>query len=192
MEHESELVFVRRIGQKWAISTRNSTRCHRITQQEEKQHAMTTNNVITLPPIALITLEAGTALSCDQFFLPSTTNSTTDVILTVENQKIKHDNSKLIDLYQTISNNSHWEKIPYIPGNIKHVFDYLITTATTCKPTHASGDRYWILGGLITFTGITLILIALQIQLKRRVAKKHAATVIAMPRIQDVTTTAIV
>ena len=192
VEHESELVFVRRLGQKWVISTWNSTRCHRVRQHEEQQHTMTTNNVITLPPIALITLEAGTALSCDQFFLSSTTNSTTDVIITVENQKIKQDNSKLIDLYHTISNNSHWEKIPYISGNIKHVFDYLITNATTCESTHAIGDRYWTLGGLIAFAGLALILIALQIHLKRRVAKKQAATVIAMPRIQDLTTTATV
>ena len=89
VDHESKLVFVRRLGQKWVISTWNSTRCHHVMQQEEQQHMMTTNNVITLPPIALITLETGTAISCGQFFLPSRTNSTTDVIITVENRKIK-------------------------------------------------------------------------------------------------------
>lgn len=68
VEYEPEPIFVHRIGQQWAISTRNETKCHRVTQAEQERHVITTNNQISIPPTALISVEKSTALSCDHFF----------------------------------------------------------------------------------------------------------------------------
>ncbi|CAF4293291.1 unnamed protein product, partial [Rotaria magnacalcarata] len=61
IEHELEPIFIQRVGQQWAISTINETKCHRVTQLEQGEHAITTNNELTIPPIAFIAIDKSTA-----------------------------------------------------------------------------------------------------------------------------------
>jgi hypothetical protein len=63
IEHEAESIFVQRIGQQWAISTMNETKCHRVTQNEPKQYMITVNNQLTIPPIVLIALDEAAAIT---------------------------------------------------------------------------------------------------------------------------------
>ncbi|CAF3341633.1 unnamed protein product [Rotaria socialis] len=114
-EYELEPIFIQRVGQQWAISTRNETKCHRITQLEQGEHPITSNNELTIPPIAFITIDKSTAWSCENFFLPSITNGTNEFISITDNKKLHYDDLILIDLQKAMINDTLWEKIPYIP-----------------------------------------------------------------------------
>ena len=180
IEHEVEQIFIQRVGQQWAISTRNETKCHRVTQLEHNQHTIASNNELTIPPMALITIDKSTAWSCDNFFLPSIKNGTNEFISIIDNRKLKHGDSNLIDLHRAMSNDTRWEKIPYIPGNIKTMVEYLITTTPITKATSTSWYPYGIAG--VSLLGTTaIILIILCVQLINKMRKTSTARVIAMP-----------
>ena len=88
------------------MSTRNETKCHRVTRLEQSQHRVATNNELTIPPMALITIDKSTAWSCDNFFLPSIKNGTNEFISIIADRKLKHDDSNLIDLYKAMNNDT--------------------------------------------------------------------------------------
>ncbi|CAF2793849.1 unnamed protein product [Rotaria sp. Silwood2] len=183
-ELELEPIFIQRFGQQWAISTRNETKCHRVTQLEQEEHAMTTNNEITIPPIALLTIDRSTTWSCDHFLLPGIANDTNKLIHIIDNKKLNYDDSKLINLYQTMNNNTQWKKIPYIPGNIQNMIEYLITTT----PVFTSTATPWYQHGLAVAVGLLGIIVTtsiiLYVKLIRKVKKKTStAGMITMPSI---------
>lgn len=181
-EHEIEPIFVQKIGQQWAISTINETKCHKVTKNEPKQHLITTNNQITIPPIALITLDEATSLSCDHFYLPSSTNTTDEFISIIENKTIKNEVSRLVNLYQMVSNNTQWEKLPYIPSHLKHIIDHLITKSTTINKAIISWEHRWIPSTVMTLAIMMIILIVICAYLIRDLKKKTKKR-IALPSI---------
>ncbi|CAF2775769.1 unnamed protein product [Rotaria sp. Silwood2] len=181
IELELEPIFIQRIGQQWAISTRNETKCHRVAQLEEEQHAITTNNEITIPPIALLTIDRSTTWSCDHFLLPGISNDTNELIHIIDNKKLNYDDSKLINLYQTMNNNTQWKKIPYIPENIKNMIEYVIATTPIPTPTATA----WYQHGLAVTVGLLGIIattsITLYFKLIGKVKKTSTADIITMP-----------
>ena len=110
IEHEVEQIFMQRVSQQWATLTRNETKCHRVTQLEQSQHMIAANNELTIPSVALITIDKSTAWSCDNFFLCGIKNGTHEFISIIDNRKLKHDNSNLSDLNKAMSNDTRWEK----------------------------------------------------------------------------------
>ena len=140
IKHEPENIFTQRIGQQWAISMKNKTKCHRVTQLDQEQHAITTDSEITIPPITLLTVDTSTTWSCDHFLLPGIASNTNELIRIIDNKKVNYDDSKLIDLYQTMSNDTRWKKIPHIPADIQSMFEYLLTTAPI--PTSSTATWY--------------------------------------------------
>ncbi|CAF3209755.1 unnamed protein product [Rotaria sp. Silwood2] len=183
IEHEMEKIFLQRIGQQWAISMKNETKCHRVTQLDQEQHAITTDNEITIPPIALLTIDRSTTWSCDHFLLPGITNDTNELIRIIDNRKVNYDDSKLINLYQTMSNDTRWKKIPYIPGNIQSMFEYLLTT--TSMPTSTTTTWYQhgttVAVGLIGIMSITSI--TLYVKLSGKTKKTRTSEMITKPSI---------
>ncbi len=89
------------------ISTKNKTRYHQVLNPEQEQYSMITNNKIILPPIALLTVDNGTSLSCDHFFLPRLKISTNKFLPIIENKTINYVESILNDLYQSMKNETH-------------------------------------------------------------------------------------
>lgn len=183
IEHELEPIFIQRVGQQWAISTINETKCHRVTQLEQGEHAITTNNELTIPPIALITIDKSTAWSCDNFFLPSMTNGTNKFITIIENKKLNFDDSILIDLQKAMSNDTRWEKIPYIPGNIKNMIEYLITTTPTTIVSPITWYQHGLAIGLLSIGIIAITLIILYMRLIGKIRKTSTTKMIIMPQI---------
>lgn len=183
IEHELEHIFIQRIGQQWAISMKNETKCHRVTQLDQEQHAITADNEITIPPIALLTIDRSTTWSCDHFLLPGIANNTDELIRIIDNKKVNYDDSKLIDLYRTMSNETRWKKIPHIPADIQGMFEYLLTTA----PVPTSAATTWYQHGTTIVVMIIGIIAATSIILYaklRRITKKiPTAAMIAMPPI---------
>jgi hypothetical protein len=62
-------VFIRRVGQHWAISTYNSSKCHSVAEEDLDQHILIDNEEVTLPEIALITTDDEKSLACDRFII---------------------------------------------------------------------------------------------------------------------------
>ncbi|CAF2775698.1 unnamed protein product [Rotaria sp. Silwood2] len=82
-----------------------------------------------------------------------------------------------------MNNNTGWKTIPYIPGNIQNMIEYLITTTPT--PT-ATATPYYQHGlavavGLLGITTITSIIF--YGKLIGKVKKTSTAEMIAMPPI---------
>ncbi|CAF2775647.1 unnamed protein product [Rotaria sp. Silwood2] len=183
IELEPEPIFIQRIGPQWAISTINETRCHRVPQLEHEQHAITTNNEITIPPISLITIDKSTTWSCDHFLLPGIANGTDKRITIIDDRKLNYDDSNLINLHQTMNNNTQWEKIPYIPGNIKNMIEYIITTTPTSIQSTTSFYQHG-LSIAIGILGVTTITsIVLYLRLRNKVSKTSTTEMITMPPI---------
>lgn len=182
IEHEAENIFIQRIGQQWAVSMKNETKCHRVTHLEQEQHAITTDNEITIPPIALLTIDRSTTWSCDHFLLPGIANDTHEFVRIIDNKKINYDDTKLIDLYQTMNNDTRWKKIPHIPANIQSMFEYLWTTAPMPTPTTITWYQHGTTTGVVLVGGISIISIILHVKLKRN-TKKATPKLIEMPPV---------
>ena len=119
--------------------------------------------------MALITIDKSAAWSCENFFLPSIKNGTNEFISIIVNRKLKHDNSNLIDLYKAMSNDTRWEKILYIPRDIKTMVEYLVTTASITKATSTSWYQYGIAAGVLLLGTTAIILIILYVQLINKI-----------------------
>ena len=122
-------VFVRRVGQHWAISTVNNTRCHTVTTTEVEEHALTDNEEISLPPVALITTMNTNSLACDRFFLPGALIKTNVTMNLVYNESVNPIEKDLHDLEKDLSNETHWAKLPYIPDNMQAIIDFINSTS---------------------------------------------------------------
>ncbi|CAF1158538.1 unnamed protein product [Adineta ricciae] len=163
IEEETEPIFVQKIGNKWAISTQNQTRCHRVMQKDQNQHIITTNNELTLPPIVLLATDNSTSLSCDHFFLPRPTSNNNKQIAIIEEQTITDEESYLIDLNHHIKNTTKWEKIPYVASNIQSMFEHLMKTPQSNGIKHIQTTWYEplmpgvVVGVLVAIVSISIV-----------------------------------
>lgn len=183
VEHEPENIFIERIGQQWAISMRNETRCHRVTQLDQEQHAITTDNEITIPPIALLTIDRSTTWSCDHFLLPGIANDTNELIRIIDNRKVNYDDSKLIDLYKTMSNETRWKKIPHIRADVQSMFEYLLTTAPLPTAQTTTWYQHGTATAVILIGIVATVSIILYVKLMRNTKKGPTTKLITMPPI---------
>ena len=124
-----DLVFVRKIGYFWAVSTNSTTKCHSAKIPDVDQYKVMDNHLITLPPTALIATKDSTALSCDLFYLPRLPIQSNPKLVLYQNATITCVNEHVLDLHSFIHNNTNWDKLPYIPPHIQTVID-LITNTT--------------------------------------------------------------
>ena len=131
---------------------------------KQKQHAITTNNEITIPSIALLTIDRSTTWICDHFLLPGISDNTNEFIQIIDNKKLHYDDSKLINLHQIMSNGTRWRKILYIPGNIQNMVEYLMKTTTITSMPAATATTWYqhelavAMGLLATITTVSIIL----------------------------------
>ncbi|CAF3306512.1 unnamed protein product [Rotaria socialis] len=65
VEYFAGKLFVHRVGQYWAISTINATKCHTVATPEIEQHLLHGNEEITISSMALITTMNAKSLACD-------------------------------------------------------------------------------------------------------------------------------
>nr|ARJ54443.1 envelope fusion glycoprotein [Adineta vaga] len=128
IEAELEPIFIQRIGNQWAVSTKNSTKCHQVAHKDQEEVVITTNTEIILPPIALVPTNNLTSLSCDHFFLPKLTTNISQQISIIEEKTMTEAKSDVIDLDTHIKNTTKWEKIPYISSDNLNMFEYLMKT----------------------------------------------------------------
>ena len=62
IEPYPELVFIRRIGHYWAVSTNSTTKCHSAKIPDSDQYKVMNHHAITLPPTALTATRDSTPL----------------------------------------------------------------------------------------------------------------------------------
>ena len=127
---------------------------------QQDQHIVTPNREIDLPPIALIPADNETAWSCDHFFLPATKITGNKSLSIMTNAQMNTVESEIINLHETITNDTHWEKIPYIPTNMRNILDFI--TRTQSMPISNSktrGNQDWTTSFLIVLTVATSTLI---------------------------------
>ena len=123
-----EPVFVHRVGQHWVVSTNSSTRCHSTIITDSDQHEIIDNDEITLPPVALLTTMDTKSLTCDRFFLPGLPMQSGPTVNIIQNVTINPVEKDLVDFHLTLSNDSHWAKLPYIPSHIQAIIDFITST----------------------------------------------------------------
>ena len=128
IEPYPDLVFVRKIGHYWAISTNSSTKCHSADIPDSGQYKVMNNHAIILPPTALITTKDSTALSCDLFYLPGLPIQSNQKMFLYQNATVNLINEELIDIHSFIDNNTNWDKLPYIPSHIQTIIDFITNT----------------------------------------------------------------
>ena len=127
IEPYSELVFVRKIGHYWAISTYSSTKCHKATHPDLDHYKVIDNREITLPLTALIATKDFAGLSCGLFYLPGLPIQSTQLVL-YQNLTTNPVDEEVIDLHSFIHNNTEWNKLPYISSHIQAIIDHITNT----------------------------------------------------------------
>ena len=81
-----------------------------------------------MPPVALVPTIDSTSLTCDHFFLPGLPARIGPKISIIENTTIQLIEDKIIDLQSKLSNQTNWEKIPYIAPNIEALIQFISNT----------------------------------------------------------------
>ena len=128
VELYTELVFIRQIGQYWAVSTNSTTRCHSVKIPDVDQYKVIDNHAIDLPSTALITTRDSTPLSCDLFHLPGLPVQVGTTPVLYQNTTINPIEQQQIDLLSLIPNNTNWDKLIYIPSHIQNIIDFITNT----------------------------------------------------------------
>ena len=124
---------------RWLIST-NNTSLHCI--QAPTRDTTTTkttiwneNVLITIPPMAIVTVQNGTTIHCPEFNLPgSVTPDKRATINIIKNLSTYEENKEIIDLHKEISSNETWEKLPYVNEEM-NLFIHDMMSQTTQKNT---------------------------------------------------------
>jgi hypothetical protein len=184
-EPYADKVFVRRVGQHWAVSTNTSTKCHSTTTSDFDEHRLVDNDEITLPPVALITTMDTNSLTCDRFFLPGLPVKVGAPINLIYNESVNPIKKEFLDLQATLDNETHWAKLPYIPSDMQAIIDFITNTP---KPATISYFERW-RDHPISFVTIAIIgmIIALSIVVIYYIRKKKAVgtnITIAMPSMK--------
>jgi hypothetical protein len=185
IESFPDKVFIRRVGQHWAISTYNNSKCHAAAGEHLDEHILIDNEEVTLPKIALITTNDEKSLVCDQFIILKAPNKADKPINLIYNESISPSYKALINLQEALANETHWAKLPYIPSDMQAVIDF---TTNTPKPITISYFQRW-RDHPISFATIAIIvmIIALIIVLLYYIrTKKTVGTniTIAMPSMK--------
>lgn len=157
IEGYSDSVFIRRVGQHWAVSTNTTSKCHSIKTLDMEQYRVTENEEIILPPVALVTTMDEESLVCDRFTLPGSPIQMDKTVSFIQNATINPIESDLVDLYTMINNHTQWKKLPHIPSNIQAIIDFM---ASTPKTEVIFGYQEWI-EHPISFTGIIIAVFAI-------------------------------
>jgi hypothetical protein len=140
VESFPEKVFIRRVGQHWAISTSKSSSCHEIPNEQIDNHILIDNEQITIPEVALITVNEEKALACDQFIIPRAPTKIETPINLIYNESIHPSYKALIDLKEILDNETHWEKLPYISSDMQAVIEFI---SNTPKPATINDFKIW-------------------------------------------------
>jgi hypothetical protein len=128
-------LFLRRVGHHWAISTKKNITCHSVTTSDLDHHVIGSNEKITLPAMVIVTTADTKSLICDQFSLPGLPVSVATPIHLIYNESVNPIGKDFLDLQQTLANETHWAKLPYIPEDMQAVIDFI---ASTPKPITAT------------------------------------------------------
>lgn len=182
-------VFIRRVGQHWAISTLNSSRCHAIPNEQVDEHVLIDNEEISIPEIALITVDEEKSLSCDRFIIPKAPTKIDSPINLIYNETISPNYKALINLQEILDNEAHWEKLPYINSDMQAVIDFI---SNTPKPSKLADLQIWtehpisltmilIVGTLIMVVVVLVIFICR----KKKLGGIDNRIVIAMPSMKE-------
>ncbi len=150
---------------------------------------MVDNEQITIPEIALITVTEEKALVCDRFIIPQAPSKIDTPINLIYNESIRPSYQALVNLQEILDNETHWEKLPYIPSDVQAIIDFI---SNTPKPSKISDFKIWS-EHPISFTMImvvgTLILVIVVIIVFVWGKKKQSAIdnriVIAMPSMKE-------
>jgi len=140
IESFPDKVFIRRVGQHWAISTSNKSKCHAVPSEVFEEHILIDNEVVTLPEIALITVDNHKALACDRFIIPKTPTKVGTPINLIYNESISPSYKILIDLQEALANETHWVKLPYITSDMQDIIDFI---SNTPKPVAPNDFKIW-------------------------------------------------
>jgi len=140
IESFPDKVFIRQVGQHWAISTGNKSKCHAVPTEDFDEHILMDNEEVTLPEIALITVHNEKALVCDRFIIPKTPTNVGIPINLIYNESITPSYKVLIDLQAALENETHWVKLPYITSDMQDVIDFIKNTP---KPAILNDFRIW-------------------------------------------------
>ena len=129
-------VFIRRVGQHWAISTYNSSKCHSVTGDDLDQHILIDNEQVTLPEVVLIRADDEKSLACDRFIIPKAPVKVGEPINLIINESVNPSNKPLIDLQEVLANETHWAKLPYISSDMQVILDFISNTPKPVAITH--------------------------------------------------------
>ena len=181
-------VFIRRIGQHWAISTYNSSKCHAVTGEDLNEHILIDNEEITLPEIALITTSDEKSLACDRFIIPKAPTKVDTPINLIYNESVSPSYKTLINLQEALDNETHWVKLPYISSDMQAVIDFI---SNTPKPVTTNDFQIWrdhsISFNTIAIIGALLAIIIVLIYIYRT-KKANGSTnniTISMPSMKE-------
>jgi hypothetical protein len=133
-------VFIRRVGQHWAISKYNRSKCHSVTGDDLDQHILIDNEEVTLPEVALIKADDEKSLACDRFIIPKAPVKVGTPINLIINESVNPSNKQLIDLQEALANETHWEKLPYISSDMQVILDFI---SSTPKPVAINDLKTW-------------------------------------------------
>jgi hypothetical protein len=133
-------VFIRRVGQHWAISTYNSSKCHSVAGEDLDQHILVDNEEVTLPEVALITTDDEKSLACDRFIIPKAPVKVGKPIHLIINESVNPSNQPLINLQEALANETYWAKLPYISSNMQVILDFITSTP---KPVAVNDLKIW-------------------------------------------------
>jgi hypothetical protein len=133
-ERYSDPIFVHRIGSHWAISTNFSTSCHSVSISPIVHNYALHEADRLLPPVSLITVAPNTTLVCDRFSIPSLPILNSPPLTILDSRCINASTVDFFDLHLSLTNDTRWNKLSYIPGHLQAILDFLATTSSTPIP----------------------------------------------------------
>ncbi|CAF1577073.1 unnamed protein product [Adineta steineri] len=155
----TDRLFLRRVGHHWAISSNQSVKCHSVTSSDLEHHTIGNNEEVILPPVALITTMNTKSLACDQFFLPGLAVTVATPIQLIYNASVNRLQKDFLDLQETLANETHWAKLPYISSEVQAIIEFIQSTP---KPITTGYLQQWTEH---PFSLTTLILVAAMVVL---------------------------
>ena len=182
-------VFIHRVGQHWAISTYNSSKCHSVVGEDLDQHILVDNEEVTLPEIALITTDDEKSLACDRFIIPKAPIKVGKPIHLIINESVNPNNQPLINLQEALANETYWAKLPYISSDMQAILDFITSTprpiAINDLKTWSDHPISWVtiaIGG--TLISIIIILV-FYIYRKKKTSGSNTNITISMPSMKE-------
>ena len=179
VEPYADFVFVRQIGRYWAISTNSTSQCHTVSHHDPEQHKLIENRAITLPETAIVPATNSTALSCDFFYLPAIPTESSSKLVVYQNSTMSPLDEEVLDLRSFLQNQTHWQKLPYIPFHIQTIIEYMTNT------THPPEILFWgqfkthetLTFNMVVIGILALVVIFLVVYIRFKHPKKSKVTI---------------